>query len=310
MSTLTSYGAAQISRATSLPTQVVAPSPLREITLEAPRQRNALLDALFYDVGVLDAEESAALAPRYAAEGAILAVGPSCAPFVKVWRSYDAFQAEPQGKFRALAVAGVGSSALGAAAFARNIADAIHGPVLAVVSGYGLADLLTEALGGYFLFGHLNAMRHRFEGLDDLTRPAEPSAGSGKAATVDLVRKSHDVRTLVSLLSGPQDYDLLIGHSKGNLVISEALFALGEVDPARLARHGKTAHTITISARVAMPRAMKTVTDVLGQIDGFGLMNSRLSIPTDVSVPLAWHHTNTEIPFHLPVTRTLRTILA
>lgn len=50
----------------------------------------------------------------------------------------------------ALAIAGVGSSALGAAAFARNVADGLGEPVAAVVSGYGLADVLTEALGGFF----------------------------------------------------------------------------------------------------------------------------------------------------------------
>ena len=33
----------------------------------------------------------------------------------------------------------------------------IGGPVAAVVSGYGLSDLMTEALGGYFLFGALKA---------------------------------------------------------------------------------------------------------------------------------------------------------
>ncbi|MFC5462080.1 hypothetical protein [Massilia niabensis] len=43
---------------------------------------------------------------------------------------------------RILAVAGVGSSALGTAAFARNVADAFGEPVAGLVSGYGMADLL------------------------------------------------------------------------------------------------------------------------------------------------------------------------
>ena len=41
-------------------------------------------------------------------------------------------------------------------------------PVAAVVSGYGLADLATEALGGFFLFGAANSLRHGFEWLDRL----------------------------------------------------------------------------------------------------------------------------------------------
>ncbi|MCA0851568.1 hypothetical protein [Salipiger thiooxidans] len=242
---------------------------------------------------------------RYAAEGAILAVWPSAAPDVRIWPDHATFTSDTSGSYRALTVAGVGSSALGAAAFARNVADAIGGPVLSVVSGYGLADLLTEALGGYFLFGHINLMRHVFETFDEVTRPSTALASN----EVRIVRKSLDVRTLSALLSGEQHFDVLVGHSKGNLVISEALYALGETDPQALAYRGKETQVITISARVAMPRAMTRVTDVLGTLDGFGLLNSRLSIRTDEPVPLAWHHTNTELPFHLPVTATLEKIL-
>mgnify|MGYP000728238443 CR=1 FL=1 len=310
MNTFTSMRAAQASRLYSLPSQIAAPLPPREVALEGLRQRNAFLDGFFYDVGNLSEEEADQLAPNYAAEGAILAVGPSLSPSIDTWPDYQEFLAAGAGDFKALAVAGVGSSALGAAAFARNVADAIDAPVLAVVSGYGISDLVTEALGGFFLFGQLNSMRNMFEFFDDITRPGSSRPTSHSSLAEGIVRSSLDVRTLVSILSGPMEFDYMVGHSKGNLVISEALYELEEVDRDRLVEHGKTAHVITVSAKIRMPDEMMEVTDVLGQIDGFGLINSRLSIQTDERVRLAWHHTNTDIPFHLPVTETLAGIVS
>ncbi len=66
--------AAQSSRALSLPEQLDAPSPGREALLEGFRQRNALLDYLFYDIGCVTPDEARRVAPHWAAEGAILLV--------------------------------------------------------------------------------------------------------------------------------------------------------------------------------------------------------------------------------------------
>lgn len=213
-------------------------------------------------------------------------------------------------------VAGVGSSALGSAAFARNVADAAGAPVLAVVSGYGLADLMAEALGGYFLFGSLNRVRHAFEWLDDLRRsgePAEAVQAAQRSLSLDpvaLARNSEDVRTLVAVLSGRCRFRWLVGHSKGNLVLSEALYAICETDPERFAELAGASDIITVSARIQMPRGPWRIVDVMGALDSFGALNSMPAIATDLEVPLAWHHTNTELAFHLPVTATLRPIMA
>lgn len=309
MKSLANLGSAQVARQGSLPAQSVAPSPLRESMLEPVRQRNAVLDAFFYDVGILGVDESADLALRYAAEGAILSVGPSYSPHIDIFRDIGDFDAAVDMGHAALAVAGVGSSALGAAAFARNIADATGGPCLVVVSGYGLSDLITEAAGGWFLFSKLNAMRHAFEPLDELTRPAS-ARGLTNRRKAQIVRQSLDVRTLLTLLAGPRPFKYLIGHSKGNLVIAEALQALGEDAPDRLAERAEEIHAITLSARIPLPPAMRKVTNVMGALDGFGQLNSDHSIPSDIIVPMAGHHTNTEILYHLPVTQVVSDIVA
>jgi len=41
-------------------------------------------------------------------------------------------------------------------------------------------------------------------------------------------------------------------------------------------------------------------------LGGFNALISRLDLGTEVTVPFAWHHANTELPMHLPVTETLR----
>ncbi len=313
MASLATLARAQAERALTLPTQALAPQPLREGALEAVRQRNAVLDWLFYDLGALDPDQAAMLAPRYAAEGAILRVMPGADAggdgAVQFWPDFDAFRVTGlPADARTLVVAGVGSSALGAAAFARNVADATAAPVLAVVSGYGLADLVAEGMGGFALFAWAGGLRSLLEPLDDLTRPSTPRFGGPAGAVAGASRASLDTRTLAALLA-TRDFDLLVGHSKGNLVISEALTLLAGADPARATALAESLHIVTIGARVHMPQPFWRITDVMGALDTFGAANSRLELATDVVVPAAWHHTNTELPLHLPVTRTLRDIL-
>lgn len=315
LDSLSRLGTAQTIRRATFAGQLAAPAPHLEWLLEAPRERNAALDALFYNVGKLSNDEAHGLAPRYAAEGAILEVGPSDAPAINIWRGRDAY-GDRAGEYAALVVAGVGSSALGTAAFARDVADAAGAPVLAVVSGYGLADLATEAIGGYFLFGALNSARHMFEWLDDLRldRSSDVAdsikSGTFPANPADLARLSEDVCTVIHLLSGRTRFRWLVGHSKGNLVLSEALFAMRDENPEAFGAVCQGTDIVTVSAKIAMPRGFARIVDVMGELDGFGALNSRQAIPTDVNVPMAWHHTNTELLFSLPVTETLRPILA
>lgn len=302
MESLATLNAAQTARLMTLPEQAVAPFPMREAMLEGFRQRNAAVDAMFYDLSALHSHESADLAPHYAAEGAILTVQNSDHADVRLWPDYDAFRASSQtGAARAIAIAGLGSSALGAAAFARNVADAVDGPVLSVVSGYGLGDLVAESLGGLFWFSALGSMRHLFEPLDNFLRPHHSTFAFSKAPSLDGLQGSLDVKTLTALLAG-HDFDVIVGHSKGNMVISEALFALAEIAPERAEALAKTLRIVTIGARVPMPAPFRSAISIIGEYDSYGQMNSRDGEEATILVPNAGHHTNTEIPYHLDVT--------
>ncbi len=52
-----------------------------------------------------------------------------------------------------MSITGVGSSALGSVAFAWNLSVALGRPVAAIVPGYGVADVVQQALGGWYGFG-------------------------------------------------------------------------------------------------------------------------------------------------------------
>jgi hypothetical protein len=285
-------------------------TPWREAALEGFRRRNASLDALFYDVGKVKEEEARQIAPWLAREGALLIVPPTGEGPLRLCPSIDDFASQGGENIRALAVAGVGSSALGAAAFARNVADAFSSSVAAVVSGYGLSDLIAEAAGGWFWFGALNRARHAFQWLDYATGGVlEAELARSAEATRALRGMSLDTRAVYALLSDERfRFRLLTGHSKGNLVISEALYELEDDDKG--GKLSSDTWVVTISAAIAMPWRFRNIIDVIGDIDWFGAVNSRLGIDVELKPHMAWHHTNTELWWHLPVTQVFQDLIA
>ncbi len=312
MGTLSTLSNIQIDRAAAFPKKF-ADNPFRTLALGEIQHRNAALDALFYDVGIVGADETPNLAFWLAREGAIIVVPPSDRGKLRVFLTLRDFFRDG-GSVAALAVAGVGSSALGAAAFARNVADALDKPVAAVVSGYGLADVLTEAVGGFFWFGGLNSLRHLFEPLDAVSKMFSESERSLELAEGAFwTRTSKDTETVVALLKDERfTAQLLVGHSKGNLVISEALYAIAAEDEDQARSLANRCRIITISAKIGMPRLFHDVIDVIGEWDWFGALNSRPDLPADYVVPRAWHSTNPDFPMGMgiDVTATLHKVLA
>ncbi|GEO98149.1 hypothetical protein [Methylobacterium haplocladii] len=316
MGALETLGHIQVARA-GVFAEKLAANPIRAVALGSFRQRNTLLDAVFYDVDAVTPAETDALAADLAHEGAVVLVPSTGQGVLTVYEDASAYLAG-RAEVDALTVAGVGSSALGAAAFARNVADALGGPVAAVVSGYGLADVLTEALGGFFLFGGLNSIRHVFEPLDGVSRLFSADRASLELADgVAWARTSQDTLTVRALLSDKRFRPRhLIGHSKGNLVISEALYTIASENNVLAKRLAERTRIVTFSAKIGMPAPFRDVIDVMGGMDWFGALNSRPDIPADHVVPQAGHSTNPDIPVWMGlgagirVTPTLRDVLS
>src|SRR5580658_1259798 len=146
------------------------PKPFVEGAVRACRLFNTTLDAMFYDVPKLNRElvdkdvpSGEKLPSRIVdfdalsdPEGSLLLIDAGTAPYVHKYESVRLYLDSPHQETRDVAIAtitGVGSSALGSAALAWDVSVALREPVLAIVPGYGVADVILQGLGGWFAFG-------------------------------------------------------------------------------------------------------------------------------------------------------------
>ncbi len=249
----------QFARSLSMPERIQRRTG-RNAALEAFRLRNAGLDAMFYDVKALTPEEVFYLSDAIAAEGLIMIVPPSGGPMLTVCDSIDEYLIRGGRDVHIMAIAGIGGSALGAAAFARNVADAMGAPVAAVVSGYGLGDIVNEAIGGAFLFGWLGNFRNKCEVIDDVVGRPRLGAYSETRSNGDASHAAClDVDTVKALLSNESlSFHMLTGHSKGNLVLSDALYAMRRTNRERVKVLGSSARIVTFGAASPCRRSSRT----------------------------------------------------
>jgi hypothetical protein len=258
------------------------------------RQRNAVIDNFFYDTASLTLEEKAKLSPLVDREGSIIVVRPSNSDRrIRQYKSALRFMNKEGSTIRAIAVAGVGSSALGTAALARNIADALDTDVAGIVTGYDLSDAMSEALGGWFAFGVADRIRYTMEKFLERLRSGTPA---------DTVAPGSDVSATLSeiLLAHPPKLEYLVAHSKGSLVVSHALQQYVEDLQGEESNLFERLRITTLGAVVGLPPAFKKVKQYLGALDWFGGANSSLGVMHE-RVPQAGHHLNTGLPYHMSV---------
>lgn len=287
------------------------PVPPFDALREAVQRRNTIADWAFYDVASLSAAEFAMLSQQTNREGAILVVEPSDGSDsnrIQKFETFETFRAEPGDLLRHFSIAGVGSSDVGAAALARPLANHLDAPVGAIVSGYGMADILGEALGGWFFFRTSNQALDLISQLQKAFShsdhdQSELNERAGHAATGATF--SPDTATLVRLLSEEERrVETLLGHSKGCLSISYALQEIASRSDRSHFDRARDISVITTGAVIAFPEGLNRLSQYLGSIDWFGGMNSRPTLE-HTSVPGAWHHLNTSIPFHMDLKRVL-----
>jgi len=258
------------------------------------QQRNAVIDNFFYDTASLTLEEKAKLSPLVDREGSIIVVPPSNSDRqIRLYKRALRFMNKEGPTIRAIAVAGVGSSALGTAALARNIADALNTDVAGIITGYGLSDVMTEAFGGWLVFRAADRIRYTMEKFFERMRSTMPAdavtAGSDASATLSEI-----------LLAGPPKLEYLVAHSKGSLVASYALQQYVEDLEGDESALFERLRITTLGAVVGLPPAFKKVKQYLGALDWFGGANSSPGVMHE-RVPEAGHHLNPGLPYHMSV---------
>lgn len=268
------------------------------------KQRNAFFDSLFYDVGKLTSQEKDELSPLVDREGSVINVPPlATGRAIEHYPNATAFLQAQQKNVRAVVVAGVGSSVLGTAALARNVANAYEIDVAGIVSGYGASDLITEAIGGWFFYGATDAIRHEIR--EAVNRfPKELPAQTAKTKKNPPI--GDDINALDEILNAsPPKLTLLVGHSKGSLLLD---YALERFSKKHTKNHPlfEELRIVTFGAVTNFPPEFKRAHQFIGAIDWFGGMNSRFG-EEHIKIPNAWHHLNSEFPpFNLPVESILK----
>ncbi len=289
---------------------VIQPSrAARRQVLGLARGLDTFLDGIFYDVGALSKTEIEHLTEHPVDEGLVIVVPPRRARGeIRSFTPAEFVAAElASASVDTVVIAGVGSSAVGTAALARNVADVIGRPVAGIVSGQGMADVLAEALGGFFVFGMRNAMRDgiarwldAIEWKDHVRDPRTHADVTAALADARLDRDgfvfgSPDSTALLYLLLrlGHQ-LRLLVGHSKGNYSIENALqgwlAAKGrkaDLSPARLC-------VVTLGAVIRFDEAFGNVHQFIGSVDALGYANSRPGLDA-ARLPGRWHSLNSRL---------------
>jgi hypothetical protein len=296
------------------------PKAAVEPAVRACRLYNTMLDFIFYNVPRLATSLSDKDAPMKAEgekapsriidfdaladpEGSLLLIDAATAPYVHCFKNVELFLASPHEETREVGIAtitGVGSSALGSAAFAWDISTATRKPVLAIVPGYGVADVLLQAMGGWYGFGIYNYLHVKSFVQDALASTAPKLAEIGR----NLSASAPDAKTVhggpvFRYGSGSSDVlhallenrepplKLLVGHSKGALQINNAIQSLS---PERT----QGLRVVTMGCPIAPDVEGVRYFQYLGLFDALGQLNMWGNQPSEWVA--TWHSTDPWLP--------------
>ncbi len=282
--------------------------------------RNSPFDPVFYGVPSLSREERgeiwrAAASGEYH-EGGMLMVWPAADRQPIEYFSLSSALCETYPKLDAVAVPGVGSSPLGSAALARQVADVIGRPVAGIIAGQGLADLCSEALGGWFYFGTrnrvLSALRYWRAALG--TNADERAMALKKKWNLMSptgAEDEPDVNTVLNIMLRQGDkLRLLVGHSKGAMVVQNACLYFEREQPPGSNDLGYV-HIVTFGCGIALPAGTRftRVSQYVGSIDILGWVNTPYTMHDDPRlewVLLRGHNLASWNPIHMPLDEKLR----
>jgi hypothetical protein len=174
---------------------------------------------------------------------------------------------------------------------------------------------MTEAMGGWFFYGYLDRFRRHVAILVERTAQTALPVTASDTKPLPKTRpesrnrsipRQLDSGTLLDILAArPRNLKILAGHSKGALlieyVLEEFVRRMGSTHPLY-----EDLHVVTVSAVVALPPEFKKTSQIIGNLDWFGGINSLPELLWEKDhevrpkyIENALHHLNTEIPFDL-----------
>lgn len=197
-------------------------------------------DATYYNVGCLTQSEIAGTAGLD--KGDVIVMYPTDNCFYIRGAAEDLVVS---GEVSIVCIPGVGSSFTGAAAFAKHIAMIKNQPAAAIVVGYGDGSIYTEGPQGYYIGRPSNAAGVYYE---------EPAS-----------------QKLADLYAAGARPELLVGHSKGNMDMANALFKMYH-EGHQSWYQGVTFKTFGCGVNV--PPGLGSFSQYIGTLDSVGYLNT------------------------------------
>jgi hypothetical protein len=260
---------------------------------------SAFADCFFYNVQALDKDETRQLAMLGARHrerpGTVVVASPEESrgahpririAFGKGWQDFV------PGDIDTVVIAGAGSSMLGTAALAKDVAERLNRPVVGVIGGPGMFGAPLDGFFSVFKYGPLSLLVEHWTTLSLLfgsTPKEDPSVVSLACGDADEDQPLAVLRELISRKSVKR----VIAHSKGALVLADAVLAEKEA----LTKRKSKLRIGTLGAVMALPEYVACC-QVLGSLDELGLLISRMSVQRNV----VWgtsHWLNPKIPLAL-----------
>ncbi|MBV9247683.1 MAG: hypothetical protein JO227_00345 [Acetobacteraceae bacterium] len=170
-------------------------------------------------------------------------------------------------------------------------------------------DVVYEGLGGWFCLRETNRLDFAIEQFSNvLSKASLLPALKTRCEVMDSIGSGPDLFTLKCLLRSKRLHQLrwLVGHSKGNLLISTAISEL-ELEGLNLAKTLAEVRIVLLSALSAVPADAGQQHQIIGNMDVLGWTNSRINVQHTL-VAGAMHHLNRNLPYHLNAQEQLRRI--
>ena len=196
-------------------------------------------ESTYYNVGCLTPTEELALVGLD--KGTVIVMYPTDNTF------YYGSEAEAliiSGEVKIISIAGVGTGSVGTAAFAKHIALIKNQPVAGIVVGYGDGTVYTEGTQGYYIGRPSNVAGVYY---------AEPAS-----------------QKVVDLYEAGARPELLVGHSKGNMDMANALFKMYN-EGHQSWYSGVTFKTFGCGVNV--PAGLGSFQQYIGTLDSLGYTN-------------------------------------
>jgi hypothetical protein len=235
---------------------------------KAHAMENTYYDTQYYNTGILTDKEWDTLVDL--PKGTVIVMSSINNTF---YYGKEAEEMVIDGSVTVVSMPGVGSSSIGTAAFAKHIAIARNEYIAGIVTGLGVASVGSEGIQGYYIGRPFNMSGQYYY---------EPASDK-----------------LAELYDAGARPKLLIGHSKGNMDLVNALYKMWWENKQD---QYKGVDIITFGCGVYVPPKIGSIRQYLGNIDSLGILNT-VSYYNLVYVIGATHSTNPKVLTYMPIER-------